>query len=92
MPGAHLPSAHYRQDKAYPVRRIGRRSDDRSKVDRRVPHKPNARLGSSGTSLVPHSDKPFPILTPDFVLFDREFDGTGFIRSLDQANQGGRRC
>jgi hypothetical protein len=62
-------------------------SDDCSRADRRVPHKPNARLGSSGTSLVPHRDKPFPILTPDFVLLDREFDGTGFVRSVDEADR-----
>jgi hypothetical protein len=62
-------------------------SDDRSKVDRHAPHKPNACLGSSRTLLMADRDQPFLIFTPDVVLFDCPPNSAGFVRSFDQVDK-----
>jgi hypothetical protein len=89
---ARLPWAHCRRGTAYRARRIGRRSDDRSKVDRRAPHKPNACLGSLRTSLVPECDQTLLIFRPNGELFDRQLFRLGFIGRVYQTDKRCRRC
>jgi hypothetical protein len=90
-PEARPPWVHCRRGMAYRARRIGRPSDDRSKVDRRAPHKPNACHGSSGRSLVPQRDQTLLISRRDFKLLDCHLYRTRFIRRINKSDESSRR-